>query len=124
MKFHFLFLAVVSLFSLSGCLFPDENAPPENPVLKIVTNVNCALFLDRSGIVELQIQNIGTLAYSGSALVYVDIDGDRKTSPIDEPIPVGGTVNVGIEVPSIPPGDWTGGVGIANQGPTSVSCLG
>lgn len=133
MRFHFMSLAVVSLISLSGCLLPetvapiaDTNSPPGNPILKIVSDVDCSLFLGNStGLIELEVQNVGTVNYTGNADVYVIIEGNKNTSEILETIFADGPpVTIGVDRPNIPAGDWTGGVGIANQGPMSVSCIG
>lgn len=125
MNFPFMPITRVSLLSLSGCIhpnqvtpIPDTNAPVGNPVLRIVTNVDCALFSGNSdGLIGLKIENICTLgSEEGSAQAYVDIAGNRTTSTIPA-IAAGGSDDVFVQRPSVPPGDLTGGVGIANQGP-------
>ena len=66
MNFPFMPITLVSLLSLSGCIhpnqvtpIPDTNAPVGNPVLRIVTNVDCALFSGNSdGLIGLKIENI------------------------------------------------------------------
>lgn len=131
MKSHLVPLAVMFLFSLSGCLNSQTAAPSPGKakatgkaLLKVVTKVDCALFLEHSGVVKLTVKNIGTRTYTGSALVYVDINGNRKTSPVYAPIRAGGSVDVSVERPNIAAGDWTGGVGIDNQRATTASCIG
>lgn len=122
MKIFFSTLAGVSMVILSGC--DPVVKPTGNPVLTIVSNVDCALLLgDPSGNVELMIKNIGTENYGGGGEVYVTIDGNKNTSLIPS-ILIGDTESVSVVRPAIAGGDWSGGVGIANQPPTSVSCIG